>query len=92
MTSRQSMNKTNTAPVRGNKSPSKEVKEVPAKEQDVTEYVVIQQLIWNGKDAGWRVWGTTTPTTMHQVWNDPSFAPGMTAVERIDALRNFMQK
>ncbi|CAI7590021.1 hypothetical protein N7533_000619 [Penicillium manginii] len=82
VSSRQSMTKA---------SNSKDVAAQPAKQQDVTEYVVIQQLIWNGKDAGWRVWGNTKPTTMEQVWHDPSFAPGMTALERLDAMKDFMK-
>ncbi|KAJ5965903.1 hypothetical protein N7481_012617 [Penicillium waksmanii] len=98
VSSRQSMTKVNTAPfqkaAKGTTTAggSKDVAaQQPAKEQDVTEYVVIQQLIWNGKDAGWRVWGNTKPTTMEQIWHDPSFAPGMTALERLDAMKDFMK-
>lgn len=90
------MTKVNTAPFQLAAKASKNVaaaqqQQQPAKEQDVTEYVVIQQLIWNGKDAGWRVWGNTKPTTMEQIWHDPSFAPGMTALERLDAMKDFMK-
>ncbi|KAJ5397136.1 hypothetical protein N7509_005249 [Penicillium cosmopolitanum] len=96
VSSRQSMTKVNTAPFQLAAKASKNVaaaqqQQQPAKEQDVTEYVVIQQLIWNGKDAGWRVWGNTKPTTMEQIWHDPSFAPGMTALERLDAMKDFMK-
>lgn len=90
VSSRQSMTKVNTAPFQAKGAAAKDVA-APAKEQDVTEYVVIQQLIWNGKDAGWRVWGNTKPTTMEQIWNDPSFAPGMTALERLDAMKDMMK-
>lgn len=36
----------------------------PAK--DVTEYLVLNQSIFDNEDQGWRVWGTTQPTTDEQ--------------------------
>lgn len=31
------------------------------------EYVVIQRLQMNGKDPGWRLWGTVDPSTMEEI-------------------------
>ncbi|KAJ5110921.1 hypothetical protein N7532_001456 [Penicillium argentinense] len=83
LTSRQAMSKTNTAPVRG-----KAVAEAEptAKQQDVVEYVVIQNIIWNGRESEWRVWGNTSPTSIHKIYTDPYFAPGLSAMERIQAM------
>lgn len=83
MTSRQSMSKSNPTLSRGT-----EVAVAPVKEQDCHEYVVIQQIIWNGKDSGWRVWGHAKPTDVNTVYSDPYFAPGLTALERMEAIKN----
>lgn len=60
----------------------------PAKELDCVEYVVIQQLIWHGKHADWQIWGTTQATDMKTLNTDPAFAPGLTALERLEAIKN----
>lgn len=64
----------------------------PPKVQDCDEYIVIQQIIWNGKDSGWRVWGHTKPTDIDRVYSDPYFAPGLSTLERIEAIKNMGQK
>lgn len=38
-----------------------------AREKEVTEFVVIQQAIFRGKDQGWKVWGTTGETGMRDL-------------------------
>lgn len=35
--------------------------------KDLTEYVVIQQLTWDGKSEPWRIWGTIKPSTPQQI-------------------------
>ncbi|KAJ6032299.1 hypothetical protein N7540_003031 [Penicillium herquei] len=61
--------------------------EAPAKEQNCEEYIVIQEIRWNGSSTGWRVWGYTKPTDLDSLNSDPSFAPGLSTIERIDALK-----
>ncbi|KAH0543777.1 hypothetical protein FGG08_001959 [Glutinoglossum americanum] len=36
-------------------------------EREVKEYVVIQKLLWEGKEGPWILWGTTEETTRHIV-------------------------
>lgn len=36
-------------------------------ERDVTEYVVIQRMLWEGKENDWMVWGTTEETTLEAI-------------------------
>lgn len=58
------------------------------KQQDCEEYFMIQQIRWNGKDSGWQVWGHIKPTDLDTVKSDPHFAPGLSALERLEALQN----
>lgn len=62
--------------------------DAPAKVQDCDEYIVIQQIIWDGKKTDWRIWGHATPTTLEQIQNDPFFAPGLSIMERIEAMKH----
>ena len=88
VTSRQSMSK-KILP-RGGKLPSsRELQSIP-KEQDCDELLVVQQIIWNEKDSGWRVWGYAKPTTLDIIQSDPYFAPGLSAMERLDAMKEMM--
>ncbi|KAJ5930667.1 hypothetical protein N7466_006160 [Penicillium verhagenii] len=86
--SRQSMSKSTPAPAgpRG-KTPAAAVVETPAKEQDCTEYFVIQEIRWNGVSTGWRAWGHVKPTDLDTIHSDPYFAPGLTAFERMEAMK-----
>ncbi|KAK1141635.1 hypothetical protein N8T08_008899 [Aspergillus melleus] len=62
---------------------------VPAeapKQQDCTEYIVIQKMRWTGEEEPWRVWGHTSPTTVDELM-DPAFAPGMSAADRVEAMK-----
>lgn len=36
-------------------------------ERDVMEYVVIQRMLWEGKENDWMVWGTTEETTLEAI-------------------------
>ena len=90
MTSRQSKSK--STPFRARGKASITVPETPAKEQDCHEYIVIQEIIWNGKNSGWRVWGHTVPSDIDRIYNDPYFQPGLSALERLEAIRNMGQK
>ncbi|KAJ5632909.1 hypothetical protein N7490_009248 [Penicillium lividum] len=83
MTSRQSMTKTT-------KGSNAEVTGVPAKEQTCVEHFVIQEIRWNGKSTGWRAWGHVTPTDLETVYSDPAFAPGLTALERLEGMKKTM--
>ncbi|KAJ5116398.1 hypothetical protein N7456_000746 [Penicillium angulare] len=88
VTSRQSMSKS-TPPSRERTPGGTEV-EAPTKEQNCEEYVVIQEIRWNGISSGWRVWGYTKPTDLETLNSDPYFAPGLSPMERIDAMRKTM--
>ncbi|KAL4906906.1 hypothetical protein BDW74DRAFT_129711 [Aspergillus multicolor] len=57
------------------------------KQQDCTEYIVIQKLRWMGEEDGWRVWGHATPTTVDDL-NSPFFATGMSFAERYEAMKD----
>lgn len=56
------------------------------------EYVVIQHLRWNDQDKGWRIWGTTKPTTLHTAKTDPYFMSGLSALERMEMIKESMGK
>lgn len=81
MTSRQSMQKSTT-------TKAGKVVEAPAKVQDCEEYIVIQQLIWNNKPTEWQIWGHTNPTTLEKLNTDPFLAPGLSLMERLEAMKN----
>ncbi|KAL4924929.1 uncharacterized protein BDV17DRAFT_202657 [Aspergillus undulatus] len=83
ITSRQSTGKVRQ-PSRG-KSPT----EKPVKQQNCTEYIVIQKLRWLGEEEPWRVWGHATPTTMDDL-SSPHFAMGLSAFERLEAMKHDM--
>ncbi|CAG7958726.1 unnamed protein product [Penicillium salamii] len=88
ITSRQSTTTTQTQTNGSNT----EVIPISSKEQDITEYIVVQNLRWNDKDHGWRVWGTTNPTTLHATQTDPYFMPGLSAMERMEMIKDSMNK
>lgn len=90
VTSRQATTTTRVLDDRG--KPLAEPIVVDDKEQDCIEHLVIQHLRWNNKDKGWRVWGTTTPTTLDIARNDPYFKPGLSTLERLDLIKNSMGK
>jgi protein MBA1 len=86
ITSRQSTTKSRT------QRDGAEVLPISSKEQDCIEYVVIQHLRWNNQDKGWRVWGTTNPTTLHAAQTDPYFMSGLSALERMEMIKDSMGK
>lgn len=86
ITSRQSTTRTQ----KQSRGENAEVVPVSSKEQDCMEYIVIQHLRWNDQDKGWRVWGTTNPTTLHAAKNDPYFMPGLSAMERMEMIKDNM--
>ena len=57
------------------------------KQQDCTEYVVIQQLSFHGELQDWKVWGLADETTMQEVETNPAFAPGLSMAERIQMMQ-----
>lgn len=80
ITSRQATSKKSTRPSNKDVAPA-------AKEQDCTEYVVIQSIRWQNNDSGWQVWGHVSPTTLNTLLTDPYFKPGLTLTERLSAIR-----
>lgn len=38
--------------------------EAKGEEREVEEFVVVQKRVWRGTEERWRVWGTTTPTSL----------------------------
>lgn len=74
------------------KGEAPKIVEAPPKVQDCDEYLVIQQIIWNGKDSGWRVWGHTKPTDIDKIYSDPYFRPGLTTLERIEAIKSMGER
>ncbi|KAJ9236477.1 hypothetical protein DTO169E5_5749 [Paecilomyces variotii] len=60
------------------------------KQQDCTEYIVLQKLRWTGEDDDWRIWGHAAPTTVDDL-DSPFFASGLTLSERLTAMRETMQ-
>ncbi|KAE8151926.1 hypothetical protein BDV25DRAFT_128415 [Aspergillus avenaceus] len=61
----------------------------PTKQQDCTEYIVIQKLRWLGEEGEWRLWGHTTFTSMDDL-SSPAFAPGLTLNERMEGMKDEM--
>ncbi|PWY79421.1 hypothetical protein BO94DRAFT_626330 [Aspergillus sclerotioniger CBS 115572] len=60
-----------------------------AKQQDCTEYLVIQKLRWVGEEGEWRVWGHATPTTVEDL-ESPFFARGLSMADRMEAMKESM--
>ncbi|KAL2831232.1 hypothetical protein BDW59DRAFT_158177 [Aspergillus cavernicola] len=85
ITSRQSTGKAQRQ-LAGDNAPTEKS---PAKQQDCTEYIVLQKLRWLGEEEGWRVWGHTMPTTIEDLEN-PFFAAGIPLAERLEAMKEIM--
>ena len=60
-----------------------------AKQQDCTEYLVIQKLRWIGEEGEWRVWGHATPTTVEDL-ESPFFTRGLSLADRMEAMKEAM--
>ncbi|EAW09220.1 uncharacterized protein ACLA_034230 [Aspergillus clavatus NRRL 1] len=88
ITSRQSTSKAQ-APTKRGAEAAGAGEAAPAKQQDCTEYIVIQKLRWTGEEEEWRVWGHATPTTVEDL-DSPFFASGLTLAERMDAMKDMM--
>ncbi|KAF7585337.1 hypothetical protein BBP40_011221 [Aspergillus hancockii] len=84
ITSRQSTGKVKTT-----KSANAVETTTPAKQQDCTEYIVLQKLRWFGEEEDWRIWGHTTPTTVDDLDN-PMFVSGLSLSERMEAMKESM--
>lgn len=56
------------------------------KQQDCTEYVVIQKMMLGGVEGEWKVWGLADETTLDEVESNPMFAPGLTLSERVQMM------
>ncbi|KAL4885012.1 hypothetical protein BJY04DRAFT_181160 [Aspergillus karnatakaensis] len=61
----------------------------PAKQQDCTEYIVIQKLRWTGEEEPWRIWGHASPTTIEDL-STPIFAQGISMADRLEAMKDSM--
>ncbi|KAE8328388.1 hypothetical protein BDV39DRAFT_192005 [Aspergillus sergii] len=84
ITSRQSTGKSKV--VKTGKSEVAVESTAPPKQQDCTEYIVLQKLRWYGEDEDWRIWGHATPTTVEDLAN-PMFVSGLTFAERMAAMK-----
>lgn len=94
ITSRQSTGKTKlpstTIPGSGAQPQNNAMETAPAKQQDCTEYIVLQKLMWFGEEQDWRIWGHATPTTVEDL-EDPFFAPGLKLSDRLEAMKEMME-
>ncbi|KAL6233552.1 hypothetical protein BDW75DRAFT_185315 [Aspergillus navahoensis] len=59
----------------------------PIKQQNCTEYIVIQKLRWMGEEESWRIWGHATPTSVDDL-SSPFFATGMSFADRYEAMKD----
>ncbi|THC98030.1 hypothetical protein EYZ11_002456 [Aspergillus tanneri] len=91
ITSRQSTGKIKLQPKHRPQGPSVPAENAAStKQQDCTEYIVVQKLRWAGEEEDWRIWGHATPTTVEDLSN-AFFAPGMTVADRLEAMKDSMQ-
>ena len=44
------------------------------KEKEIAEYVVLQRMLWKGKEDKWRIWGTVEENTEDVSGDDISVA------------------
>lgn len=86
VTSRQSIHK--EIKILGSRPGQLQTEVTPSKEQDSLEYIVIQEMRQGGKSTGWRIWGTVQPTDLNSVHTDPYFAPGLSGLDRLQAMRD----
>lgn len=70
-------------PTTGSEQDAIQMKE---KQQDCTEYLVLQRFMINGEDGDWKVWGLAEETTPEELDSDPMFAPGLSMKDRIEML------
>ncbi|KAF3482322.1 uncharacterized protein GIQ15_05081 [Arthroderma uncinatum] len=56
------------------------------KQKDCTEYIVLQRMMWGGKDGDWKVWGLTEETTIEDLDTNPMFAPGISLKDRLEMM------
>ncbi|KAF9888419.1 hypothetical protein FE257_008697 [Aspergillus nanangensis] len=90
ITSRQSTGKVKVVSKAGARNSTTAVEPVgPVKQQDCTEYIVIQKLRWTGEEEDWRVWGHASPTTVEDL-SSPFFVSGLSLSERMDAMKDMM--
>lgn len=61
------------------------------KQQNCTEHIVFQRLMWSGEELGWSIWGHAKPTTVDDL-DSPHFAQGLTASERLSTVMDSVKK
>ncbi|KAL2219136.1 hypothetical protein M432DRAFT_545617 [Thermoascus aurantiacus ATCC 26904] len=88
ITSRQSTSTISSPAKRGSESATSESTTV--KQQDCTEYVVLQKLRLMGEEDEWRIWGHTSPTTVEDL-DSPFFAAGLTLSERLAGMKELIE-
>ncbi|EEH34840.1 hypothetical protein PAAG_05887 [Paracoccidioides lutzii Pb01] len=59
---------------------------VRAKQQDSTEYIVLQRMVIGGKEKNWKVWGLASATTMEDMETNPAFAQGLSLKDRLELI------
>jgi len=61
------------------------------KQQNCTEHIVLQRIMWSGEELGWSIWGHANPTTVNDL-DSPHFAQGLTASERLSMIMDSVKK
>lgn len=61
------------------------------KQQNCTEHIVLQRIMWSGEELGWSIWGHARPTTVNDL-DSPHFAQGLTASERLSIVMDSVKK
>ncbi|KAK2865436.1 hypothetical protein FQN49_003570 [Arthroderma sp. PD_2] len=56
------------------------------KQKDCTEYLVLQRMMWSGKDGDWKVWGLAEETTIEDLQTNPMFAQGISLKDRLEMM------
>ncbi|OAX82246.1 hypothetical protein ACJ72_03409 [Emergomyces africanus] len=69
-----------------NNNKQSEASPVEAKEQDSTEYIVLQKMLVGGKEGDWKVWGFANETKMEDMETNPAFAKGLSLKERLELM------
>ncbi|KAL1962437.1 hypothetical protein VTN77DRAFT_9708 [Rasamsonia byssochlamydoides] len=92
ITSRQTTGTIPVAGTRGSKEPETTATGTQKiKQQNCTEYIVLQKLLWMGKEEDWRIWGHAKPTTLEDL-DKPWFAQGLTLSERLSMMQDLLRK
>lgn len=51
------------------------VEDSKGKQNEVVEYLVMQKMMFRGREGSWKIWGTTEETDVKDVWKEQSSKP-----------------